>query len=111
MLKSTWLLLSFILGTLCVAVGHWSLFALFLAVVLLPVVSLPGRWLAGKHLNMTVTEYINSEKMYYACELIQSTPLNLSQISTHLGYSDVSYFSRIFKKKFGKAPSKLFPKK
>lgn len=64
-----------------------------------------------RHLNMTVTEYINSEKLYYACELIQSTPLNLSQISAHLGYSDVSYFSRIFKKRFGKAPSKLFPKK
>ena len=43
MLKSTWLLLSFILGTLCVAVGHWSLFALFLVVVLLPVVSLAAK--------------------------------------------------------------------
>ena len=63
-----------------------------------------------KHLNMTITEYINTEKLYYACELIQSTPFNLSQISAYLGYSDVSYFSRIFKKKFGKSPSKLFPK-
>ncbi len=64
-----------------------------------------------KHLNMTVTEYINTEKLYFACELISSSNLNLTEIAAYLGYSDVSYFSRRFKRKFGKSPSQMFPKK
>lgn len=61
-----------------------------------------------KHLNKTVSEYVNDEKLYFACELIQSTNLSLSEIADYLGYSDVFYFSKLFKKKFGKAPSKYF---
>lgn len=60
------------------------------------------------HLNMTVTEYINDEKMRLACELIQSSPLTLTQISKRLGYSSVSYFTRRFKRKFGQPPTKMF---
>ncbi len=64
-----------------------------------------------KHLGMTVTEYINTEKLYFACELIRSSQLNLTEIAAYLGYSDVSYFSRRFKRKFGKSPSQMFPRK
>lgn len=60
------------------------------------------------HLNMTVTEYINDEKMRLACELIQSSPLNLTQISKRLGYGSVSYFTRRFKRKFGQSPTQMF---
>ena len=58
-----------------------------------------------KHLNMTASEYINSEKLYYACELIKNTNMNISEIADYLGYSDVFYFSKIFKRMFGKSPS------
>ena len=61
-----------------------------------------------QNLNMTASEYINSEKLYFACELIQNTSMNISEISDYLGYSDVFYFSKLFKKKFGKAPTKYF---
>ena len=61
-----------------------------------------------KHLNMTATEYINNKKLFYACELIRNTNMNINEISTYLGYSDVSYFSKIFKKKFGKSPKNYF---
>lgn len=61
-----------------------------------------------RHLNTTVTEYINSEKLYYACELMRSTGMNISEIAAYLGYCDVFYFSKRFKRKFGKAPSKMF---
>lgn len=61
-----------------------------------------------RNLNMTATEYINSEKLYYACELIKNTNMNISEISDYLGYCDVFYFSKLFKKKFGKSPSKYF---
>ena len=63
-----------------------------------------------KHLNMTATEYINSEKLYYACELIKNTSMNISEIADYLGYCDVFYFSKLFKRKFGKAPSEFFMK-
>lgn len=59
-----------------------------------------------KHMNMTVTEYINSEKLCYACELIRNTSMNISEIADYLGYCDVFYFSKLFTKKFGKSPSK-----
>jgi len=61
-----------------------------------------------KYMNMTVTEYINSEKLYYACELIRNTSMNISEIADYLGYCDVFYFSKLFKKKFGKSPSKYY---
>lgn len=61
-----------------------------------------------RHLNTTVTEYINSEKLYYACELMRSTGMNISEIASYMGYCDVFYFSKRFKRKFGKAPSKMF---
>ncbi|MBR6524803.1 MAG: AraC family transcriptional regulator [Clostridia bacterium] len=61
-----------------------------------------------RHLNTTVTEYINSEKLYYACELMRSTGMNISEIAAYLGYCDVFYFSKRFKRKFGKSPSKMF---
>ena len=59
-----------------------------------------------KYMNMTVTEYINNEKLYYACELILNTSMNISEIADYLGYSDVFYFSKLFKKKFGISPSR-----
>lgn len=61
-----------------------------------------------QYMNTTVTEYINSEKLYYACELMTETGMNLTEIAEYLGYCDVSYFSKRFKRKFGKAPSVMF---
>lgn len=61
-----------------------------------------------QYMNTTVTEYINSEKLYYACELMTETSMNLTEIADYLGYCDVSYFSKRFKRKFGKAPSVMF---
>lgn len=61
-----------------------------------------------KYLNITATEYINNKKLFYACELIRNTNMNINEISAYLGYSDVSYFSKIFKKRFGKSPKNYF---
>lgn len=69
--------------------------------------SYAGR-LFKQHMNTTVTEYINSEKLYYACELITETSMNLTEIADYLGYCDVFYFSKRFKRKFGKSPSVMF---
>lgn len=69
--------------------------------------SYAGR-LFKQHMNTTVTEYINSEKLYYACELMTETSMNLTEIADYLGYCDIFYFSKRFKRKFGKAPSVMF---
>ena len=61
-----------------------------------------------RHLHTTVTGYVNSEKLYYALELMRSTGMNLSEIAAYLGYCDVFYFSKRFKRKFGIAPSRMF---
>lgn len=57
---------------------------------------------------MTATEYINSVKLYYACELLRNTNMNISETAFYLGYSDVSYFSKRFKKLFGRSPGEYF---
>ena len=72
--------------------------------------SYAGR-LFKKHLDTTVTEFINSEKLYYACELINDTAMTMTEIADYLGYCYVYYFSKRFKRKFGKSPSRLLPRK
>ena len=61
-----------------------------------------------QYFHMTATEYINSVKLYYACELLRNTNMNISETAFYLGYSDVSYFSKRFKKLFGRSPGEYF---
>lgn len=58
-----------------------------------------------KHLNISASSYINGEKLRYSCELMKNTNMNITEISDYLGYCDVYYFSRLFKRKFGVSPS------
>jgi YesN/AraC family two-component response regulator len=48
--------------------------------------------------------YINAKKIEMAKELIFSTNLNITQISSKLGFETVHYFSRLFKKILGVPP-------
>lgn len=59
-----------------------------------------------KYLSITPTGYINREKLSYAAELLLNTALNVGEVSDHLGFCDVYYFSRMFKEHFGVPPSK-----
>ena len=67
-----------------------------------------GARLFKKHLNTTMTQYITDEKLSYACELMQNTGMNVSQIASFLGFCDVFYFSKRFKEKYGKSPTQMF---
>lgn len=53
----------------------------------------------------TVTEYINERKMLLAREMITQKKLSVSEAAESLGFSNYSYFSRLFKKRFGISPS------
>tara|TARA_R110001599_G_scaffold28536_2_gene98606 strand:+ start:529 stop:1416 length:888 start_codon:yes stop_codon:yes gene_type:complete len=44
-------------------------------------------------------------KMEHACFLLEQTSLSMSEIATQLGYDDALYFSRVFRKVLGLAPS------
>lgn len=55
----------------------------------------------------TVTEYIRHARLEAARDLIRTTDLNISQIVYTIGFSSRSYFSKIFKNKYGISPSEF----
>lgn len=67
-----------------------------------------GARLFRRYLNTTITDFIQGEKLDLSRELLYSTGLNISQIASYLGFCDVYYFSRCFKKKFGVSPTGLY---
>lgn len=56
-------------------------------------------------LHMTMSSYITSVRMKKARELILEGVQKLSSISHSVGYNDVSYFSKCYKKFYGYLPS------
>jgi len=59
-----------------------------------------------KHFGISVVEYITTIRMQHAITLIKQGFSSISDISASCGYSDPQYFSKVFKKNFGKAPGK-----
>ena len=55
--------------------------------------------------NLSTTEFVNQYKIKMAKELLGDPNLNISEISYQVGYSDPSYFTRIFTKTAGMSPS------
>ena len=49
--------------------------------------------------------YLNRVRIEKACELLEENALSIAQISSEVGYSEHSYFCRVFKKITGKTPS------
>lgn len=58
-----------------------------------------------KNMQIGFISYLNNLRIQYACELIQNGNMNLSEISVTCGYSDYSYFSKVFKKITGHSPT------
>lgn len=55
----------------------------------------------------TVTEYIRHVRLESARELMKTTDLNISQIVYTIGFTSRSYFSKIFKEKYGVTPNQF----
>ena len=55
----------------------------------------------------TVTEYIRHIRLEAARDYIRTTDMNISQIVYTIGFSSRSYFSKIFKNKYGISPSEF----
>jgi len=58
-------------------------------------------------MNMTLTEYITKYRMHKAKKMILETDYKLTRIAAEVGYNDVSYFSKCFKKFYGVSPKSL----
>lgn len=52
-----------------------------------------------------VYEYVQSVRMSHAASLLKNPDLSLQTIAENLGYSNANYFSKAFKKFYGKSPS------
>ncbi|SFL53522.1 helix-turn-helix domain-containing protein [Pelosinus propionicus] len=64
-------------------------------------------YLFQKHTKMSPNEYLISQRMKRAKELLCTTTCSVSEISDYVGYSDSYYFSKLFKKRTGASPSTL----
>jgi AraC-like DNA-binding protein len=59
---------------------------------------------------MTVKEFINDIRLKRAHQLLSENILNVSEAAYSVGFSDVSYFGKCFKKKFGISAGKVVKK-
>lgn len=55
----------------------------------------------------TVTEFIRHVRLEQARNLMKTTDLNISQIVYSIGFTSRSYFSKIFKEKYGVSPNEF----
>lgn len=55
--------------------------------------------------DKTPLKYLQDVRMDTACDLLQSSNLFISDIADKVGYSDVSHFAQVFRKKMALSPS------
>lgn len=58
-----------------------------------------------KDTNMSFTECIQRRRIEEACRLLRESELSITQIATFVGYSNVKFFNKIFKKIVKQTPS------
>lgn len=58
-----------------------------------------------KETGMSFSNYVRQVRIDHAKELLRDTQLGISDIASHVGYSDEKYFSRLFQKSVGIKPS------
>ena len=56
---------------------------------------------------LSPVDFIKSVRMGYALELLQKGGLSVAEVSDKCGYTSAGYFSTVFKKYYGKAPSEV----
>lgn len=57
-----------------------------------------------KHMNMTCVEYINNVRLEKAVELFEQGNTSILDVSLSVGFHNLSYFHRAFKRKYGMTP-------
>lgn len=57
-----------------------------------------------KETGFTLTEYVNKKRVDNAARLLKSTNMQIQSIAQYCGVYDVNYFTKVFKKHYGKTP-------
>ncbi|WP_158560530.1 AraC family transcriptional regulator [Paenibacillus contaminans] len=57
-----------------------------------------------KTTSQTFIEYVQNLRMEESCKLLRTTALTIQDIASNVGYSDMQFFLRLFKKKMGVTP-------
>lgn len=57
--------------------------------------------------GLSINQYMRNFKIELAASLIKNEGITISQASYEVGFSDVKYFRKIFKEKYGKNPSEF----
>lgn len=60
-----------------------------------------------KKTGKTIVQYKTEVRMKKALELLQSTDYTITEITFLIGYTDISHFTKTFKKYYGKSPSEF----
>ncbi len=58
-------------------------------------------------IGQSVIDFINNERLRYAYYLLTNSEMSVSEIADYVGFDSLSYFSRLFKRTYGTAPSKV----
>lgn len=58
-----------------------------------------------KYLQQSPVDFLNAYRLEVSCYLLKSTQESISNIATSCGFNHLSYFSKIFLKKYGCTPS------
>jgi len=61
--------------------------------------------------NLSATEFIRQVRLRRAVQLLESGHFNVSEVAYRVGFNDPAYFSRCFKKSFGKAPQEFIERR
>ena len=57
-----------------------------------------------KHTGTTCVDYINDFRMNKATELLTTTNISIMEVAMQVGMHNISYFNRMFKKKYQMTP-------
>lgn len=61
--------------------------------------------------NQTVNELIRTIRLQKAVQLLQENQLTITEVAFEVGFNDLTYFARCFKKQFKKSPSEYIKKR
>lgn len=55
----------------------------------------------------TFTELLQEAKLNYACRLLQYSDMPVDAVANHIGYKNISYFYKLFSKRYGNTPAAM----
>lgn len=58
-----------------------------------------------KEVHMTLTEYINKQRINVAVKMLNTKDMQIQDIAWYVGINDVNYFTKLFKKVIGYTPT------